>query len=365
MNRVAAIFFATALAAFATHPPFTPNQTCKGCHPKIYEEYMTSMHANATIFKDPIHAAVWKKHPKAKKGAYECAQCHTPAADNIDELIAPNGIGPDPKNPTQNDAVACAYCHRIKAIEPGEITNKNIIDPTPKKYYGSRKDHIPSPFHAIDTSNPNFLKGNVCMGCHSHKKNRFGLNVCSTNEHGEIDKADCVSCHMPQVPGSVSIYNVHPTHAFHGFAGAHVHHGMLKKYVDIEFMPHLKGFEIALNSHIPHAFLLHPARAAFVKVFVERDGKKVFEDTKPLVRIIGANGKPTPPWLAREVVKDTMLQANEKRVYKYDFQLQKGDKVTVLLGYRLVKPPLAKKLGITEEFATKPVIFKRSTFEAR
>jgi DNA-directed RNA polymerase subunit RPC12/RpoP len=353
---------AAALVAMAAHPKFASNQTCKECHPKIWEEYQTSMHANATIFKDPIHGAVWKKNPASKKGAYKCAKCHTPAADNLKELIAPNGIGPDPKNPTQNDAVACAYCHRIKAIKEDLKTNHNIIDPTPKKYFGARKDHIPSPFHKIDTSNPNFLNGNVCMGCHSHKRNKFGLNVCSTDTNREIENANCVSCHMPKVPGSVSTLKKRKTHAFHGFAGAHAHNDMLKKYVELEFLPHLEGFEVAVNSKIPHAFLLHPARMAFVKVKVLRDTKEVFEDTKPLVRVLGAGGKPTPPWLAREVVKDTMLKANEKRVFKYDTKLQKGDKVVVILGYRLVKPPLAKKLGIKEKFATEPIVFKKAVF---
>ena len=341
---------------------FAPNSACKECHPKIFEEYQTSQHANATIFKDPIHKAVWEKNPNSKKGAYRCALCHTPAADNLEELIAPNGIGPDPKNPTQNDAVACAYCHRIKDIKPGYKMNHNIISKTPKRYFGTRKEHIKSPFHEIDTSNKNFLQGNVCMGCHSHKKNKFGLNVCSTNEKGEIENANCVKCHMPKAKGSVSVFRDTKTHAFHGFAGAHRHQNLLKKYVDIEFLPHLKGFEVAVNSKIPHAFLLHPARAAFVKVYVERDKKRVFEDTKPLVRVLGADGKPTPPWLAKEIVKDTMLKANEKRVFKYEIELKKGDKIGVVLGYRLVKPPLAKKLGIKEEFATKPVIFKKAEF---
>ena len=363
MNRLVLLVVATF--AFASHPKFAPNQKCQECHPKIYEEYQTSMHAHATIFADPIHAAVWKKNPASKKSSYKCAKCHTPAADNFDELVAPNGIGPDPKNPTQNDAVACAYCHRIKAIKEGNITNHNIISEVPRKYFGTRSDHIKSPFHTIDTTNKNFLQGNVCMGCHSHKKNKFGLNVCSTNEKGEIENANCVSCHMPKVAGSVSNLRKTKMHTFHGFAGAHVHQDLLKKYVDIEFMPHLKNFEISLNSKIPHAFLLHPARVAFLKVKVIRDGKSIFEDTKLLVRVLGANGKPTPPWLARQIVKDTMLKANEKRSFTYDVKLQKGDRVVAILGYRLVKPPLAKKVGIKEEFATKPVIFKKATFEVR
>jgi len=362
MSRWLLVFAFVGVAVANQH--FAPNNDCKSCHPKIWEEFQTSQHANATIFKDPIHRAVWEKHPLKKKNAYKCAKCHTPAADNFKELIEPNGIGPDPNNPTQNDAVACAYCHRIKAIKEGLASNTNIISPTPKKYFGTRKEHIKSPYHEIDTSNPNFLKGNVCMGCHSHRRNRFGLNVCSTNENREIENSNCTRCHMPKVKGSVSTLRETKTHTFHGFPGAHSHNQMLRKYVDIEFMPFLKGFDIAINSKLPHDLLLHPARVAFLKVKVLRDGKEVFKKQETLVRVLGAEGKPTPPWLAKEVIKDTMLKANEKRVFSYDFQLQEGDKVVALLGYKLVKPPLAKKLKLTNEpIATKPFVLKKRVFK--
>lgn len=357
------IICSLAIAAFA-NLSFSPNKDCKECHPKIFEEYQTSQHANATIFKDPIHKAVWDKHPAKKKESYDCAKCHTPAADNFKELVKPkNGVLPDKNNPTQNDAVACAYCHRIKAIKEDLKTNHNIISKESKKYFATLKNHIKSPYHEIETTNPNFLKGNVCMGCHSHKRNKFGLNVCSTNEKREIENANCVSCHMPKVKGSVSTLRETKTHTFHGFPGAHVHTNMLKKYIDIEFLPHLKGFEVAINSKIPHDFMLHPARVAFAKIVVKRGNKKVFEKTEIFVRVIGANGKPTPPWLAKEVVKDNMIKSNEKRVLKYGFELKKGDKVVVALGYKLVKPPLAKKLGLEKtKIATKPFIFKKEVF---
>ncbi len=340
---------------------FAPNSACKECHPLIYKEYQTSQHANATIFKDPIHKAVWQKNPLHKKGAYKCAKCHTPAADNFKELVTANGIGPDENDTTQMDAVACAYCHRIKAIKEGNITNHNIISQTPKKYFGTLKSHIKSPFHQIDTSNKNFLQGNVCMGCHSHKKNKFGLNVCSTNENKEIENNNCVACHMPKVEGSVSTLKQRKIHAFHGFAGAHVHNEKLAKYIDISFIPHLNGFSIAFNSKTPHALLLHPARVAFVKVRVLRNGKDVWKKKEILVRVLGKDGKPTPPWLAQEIVKDTMLKANEKRVFDYNFKLQKGDTIQVELGYLLVKPKLAKKLGIDPKY-NKPYILKKASF---
>ena len=346
----------SCILAFATS--FTPNNKCQECHPLIYQEFTQSMHAKATIFKDPIHAAVWKKHPLHKKGAYKCAKCHTPAADNFKELIAPNGIGPDPKNASQNDAVACAYCHRIEAIQEGNRTNSNVISPHPRIYFGARKEHIASPFHKIDTSKAAFLKGASCMGCHSHNRNKKGLYLCKMEYNAT---SDCASCHMPQVPGSVSTLKKRATHAYHGFAGAHVAPKMLAKYVDLSLAPTPNGLRLTLTSHIPHEFLSHPARVAFVMVKVLRDGKTVWQKRELLVRILGHAGKPTPPWLATQVLKDTMLKANEKRSFTYNVQLQKGDKVVALLGYRLVKPPLAKKLGIDPK-TNKPVILKKVTF---
>jgi cytochrome c551/c552 len=68
------------LSAFAndqTHT-FVKNKVCLECHPVIYDEYTKSQHNNSTIYKDPIHAAVWKKHPKnLKKKQYGCGKCHT------------------------------------------------------------------------------------------------------------------------------------------------------------------------------------------------------------------------------------------------------------------------------------------------
>jgi len=359
------IFSIIILVNIFANSKFESNQKCKDCHPLIYEEYQKSMHANATIFKDPIHKAVWDKHPAKKKESYKCAKCHTPAADNLKELMAPkNGILPDPNNNTQNDGISCAYCHRIKEIKIGLRNNTNIISNIPKKYFGTRKDHIKSPFHEIDTTNKEFLKGNVCMGCHSHNRNKFGLNVCSTNENQEIENSNCVSCHMPKVKGSVSNLRETKNHTFHGFAGTHFHNHMLKKYVDIEFLPKLKSFEIAVNSKAPHALLLHPLRVAFLNVEILRKDKKVFEKKEIFVRIIGANKKPTPPWLAKEVVKDTMIKGNEKRVLKYDFKLQKGDKIVATLGYKLVNPKMLKKLNLEKiDIAKKTFILKREVFK--
>jgi hypothetical protein len=101
-----------------------------------------------------------------------------------------------------------------------------------------------------------------------------------------------------------------------------------------------------------------------LRVNVKRNGK-VVDKFKPevFVRVIGKDGKPTSPWLADSIVKNTMIQANEKRVVSYISDLKKGDKVNVTLGYFLVKPKALKKFGLDKDkVATKFYVLKTETF---
>jgi len=345
---------------------YAPSSECKTCHSSIYNEFTASQHQNATIFKDPIHAAVWKKHPKNhKKQQYGCAKCHTPAADNLDAMITKGQKGlPDANNATQNEAISCAYCHRITGIKKGQKRNSNIIDPKEKRYHGTLKNAIDSPYHEIATTgNEPMANGNVCVGCHSHKKNKANLNVCSTNINNELDGANCVSCHMPQVKGSASDMVDTKKHAFHGFPGSHSNQEMLAKYINISMVRSINNFVINVDNQSSHALLLHPLRLAVLNVSVERDGKKIKLKKEVFVRVIGKDGKPAMPWVADKVIKNSMIQHNEKRVITYDFKLQKGDKVTADLGYFLVNPKVVKKLGLQDnKVATKRHTLKVEKF---
>ena len=206
--------------------------------------------------------------------------------------------------------------------------------------------------------------GNVCIGCHSHKQNKHKLNVCSTNIHNEMNGANCVSCHMPKVKGSVSLLHETKTHTFHGFAGSHYHSEMLQKYVDISLLREIKNFVVNIDNRSSHALLLHPLRTAVLKVSVLRDGKITKLKNEVFVRVIGHNGKPAMPWKASVTLRDTMIKANEKRAVNYDFKLQKGDSVEVILGWYLVNPKALKALNLEhEKVATEFKVFKTQKFD--
>ncbi|EDZ63551.1 hypothetical protein SMGD1_1742 [Sulfurimonas gotlandica GD1] len=359
------LFLISVIANDAVHT-YAKSEECKACHTQIYKEYYGSMHANATPQKDPIHKAVWDRHPKNLKfEQYSCGKCHTPAADDLDKMLTKGQKAlPDATNETHQEAISCAYCHRIKSIELHKISNTNIMTNTEKNYFGTMLEHIESPFHGIvSDGNEHMKNGNVCIGCHSHKMNKHGLNVCSTNIDNELNAANCVSCHMPKVDGSVSLLHETKKHAFHGFAGAHFHSEMLTKYVDISILREINSFKINIDNQTSHALLLHPLRVAVLKVSVTRDANVTQLKNETFVRVIGADGKPAMPWAAKTDIKNTMIKANEKRVVKYDFKILKGDKVDVVLGWFLVNPKAVKKLGLeNEKVATEFNIFKKQSF---
>ena len=340
---------------------FALNKSCKSCHPIIFNEYQKAMHSKATVFKDPLHNALWKISPYYKQKKYVCATCHTPADTTMAGSLEHNlTMMPQFAFESGKDGVACSYCHRIKDIKHAEKENKNIINPNEKEYFGNILKPKKNIFHT-SKSNKNFKNGNVCIGCHSHYKNDYGVNICSTNDHNELDSANCVSCHMPKIYGKPATNSDKKIHAYHGFAGIHNDIFMLSKYVSIEILRGIDRFFIAINNKSPHALTLHPMRVMELRVLVKRDDNITKFPPKKFVRLIGKNGKITTPWQAREIIKNTSIKGNEKRVSTYKYALKKGDIVDVQIGYYLINEKIAKKLHITNiknEFLT----LKRKAF---
>jgi hypothetical protein len=327
---------------------YAPNESCATCHPIIAKEYQRAMHAHATIFKDPIHKAAWEKSPSYKKKYYDCGRCHTPADDEMmKKLDANQSVMPDINNKKQNDAVSCAYCHRIKSIKHDQKQNYNITNATKHLYYGNLDNPMKNEFHKSE-KNINFQNGNVCIGCHSHFKNDQGINVCSTNQDNELDSANCVSCHMPQVDGPPSTQKNRKQHSFHGFAGIHNDITMLSQYVDIELLKGIDRFFIAINSKTPHALTLHPMRKMQMRVSVTRNEEQTSCIEQDFIRVIGKDQNMTLPWHANTILQNTSIKANEKRVSTYMYKLLPGDKVSVQIGYYLLGENIAKNLGLDE-----------------
>jgi hypothetical protein len=346
--------FLMLLAVLATSLFATEKATtCKACHPIIYNEFQTSLHKKSSIKEDAIHKAVWDKHPAKAKGKYKCAKCHTPQNKS-------------------HQGITCVTCHTIKDIKTHPMSNENVYETKPKTFYSAEKGNedkkliyeeksswfgmvnetTGSPYHDIDYTNKSYYTGKMCMGCHSHKKNSHKFDVCrtDTNETGNKE-SNCITCHMPKVAGTSTSIKKTATHAFHGFAGARNAPEMLGKYVDLGYKRLDKGFEITIHNNTPHTLFTHPLRVVELHTTLKRDGKAEALKEHTFIRVIGTDNKPSMPWLATQVIKDSMLKANEKRVVSFERALQEGDEIEVVLGYRVVTKQAVKKLELDEKMS--------------
>jgi len=326
---------------------------CKKCHPLIYSEFQNSFHKHSTLKEDKLHSAVWEKHPAKAKGDYKCAKCHAPNMTKEGE----------------SKGITCISCHTIKSIESHSKSNKNIYETKPKRFYSAQKgleDKVViyqeksswlglvkeiegSPYHDIDYRNEIFYTGEVCMGCHSHKQNKLGFDVCRTSAKGaKSKKENCISCHMPKVEGSATTIRKSQTHAFHGFAGIRNAPELLAKYIKVSYEKRESGFAVVVENSAPHSLLTHPLRVVELKTTLKRDNNSTALKTKRFLKVIGKEGKPSMPWLATEIVKDNMIKAKEKREILFDVKLQSGDEIETLLGYYIVNPKAVEKLDLEE-----------------
>lgn len=370
--------FLALLLAFAvvSAQTFLENTTCKQCHPKIYGEYQTSMHKNASIYNDPIHKAVWDMHPAKKKNNYKCAKCHSPADHKL--LKKETKLH---KNDIQlKEPVSCQSCHKIKSVKFSKKGNKNIytekektffaadkskkgeklIFEEEKKFLGLFKTTKGSPYHDIDYSNEIFYNGDICLGCHQKKQNAHGFNVCDMEiKKDPSSKHTCISCHMPKVKGSYVNQKKSKTHAFHGLSALREDPKLLGKYIKLSLQKDSKGFKVIVKNEASHTLTPHPLREAQLRVIVTRDAKEIELERKSFLKIIGTDDKPSMPWLATQMIKDTSIKAFEKREIKYDYDLKKNDTITLKFGYFLVRKKAAEKLGIKDKKYTKFILLTK------
>ena len=378
------LFFLFLGSLYAT-TQFETSKTCKGCHPIIYGEFYESAHRKSSIFEDDVHKAIWKKHPNSAKEKYNCNECHTPSDTRITDALAKKESAIPHKDKFQTqEAISCIYCHSITNIEKHSASydkniltkeqkmifaanrdnrNGKIIFKEEKSFFGMMKKTSGSPFHNIDYTNKGFYTGKMCMGCHAHFENSHGQNVCTIDESGASnEEKNCITCHMPQVKGSATTIKITKKHTFHGFAGTRNKAEMLAKYLTLGFKNTDNGFEVTIKNLATHNLLMHPLRLGKLNVRVNTTKLKSI----PFFRILGTNGKPTMPWLATEVFKDTMLKAGEQRTIKYNTSVKTGDIVEIEFGYYLVNPKLHKKLNLeNSKEATEFNILKTQFFTVK
>lgn len=355
------LFLMIAIILLANSLQANESKVCQKCHPIIYSEYYESSHRNASVYNNPVHKAMWDKHPKDEKG-YTCAKCHTPSdttALKSGELA---------KNDIQTqEPISCIYCHTIKSVEEGDNSNTNISTDKKREFFtaesgikgkaeyktvtswfGLVKESSSSPFHKIDYDNENYYSGNVCMGCHSHTKNEHSFDITMLDAViDEKDKNTCVTCHMPQVMGTKVTINETKTHAYHGIAGIYHQSIRMGKYIDFVVTKLDGSFGVSVVNKSNHALFGQAFRQGILKAKIIRNEKVIEFDPFIFERVLGKDGNVVMPWDADTTIKDTLVYG--KRDVSFNSSLQDGDTLVLTLGVQRVSGEGLKMLDIKED----------------
>ena len=362
--------FLLLLFSSLVYSKYMDNHSCNECHEKIYEEYQTSSHAKG-YFDSILHRKI---ADKVSTKTYECARCHMPMADNIDNLIS--GVArPDINNKTHTDAVSCYFCHTIAYVQKAHSFNINVKAKQAKGYkptlYGRLTNPDEGDQHSSTSTNPLYAK-KVCMGCHSHKRNDNNVTIFSAMKP-EQNSLGCIRCHMPKVAGGVEKIDkrARSEHASHRFLGIHDVE-FRKMGVDINISIENEILEVLLHNKMEHPLIIQPARAKFLHIEVQRADKVIWKNYK---KVPSEDKQAYFAYSFKEEEKDVIipahatqgevhnLEANETKVLEYHVpKLQKGDKVSVGLYVRLAKSDCNKVIEVEYKHLKRKQLIKEVIF---
>lgn len=353
------------LLSMAIEAKYLDSQSCKECHEEIYSEHASSMHHKSSIFGDEVHKKV--KELSAENN-YVCALCHMPSTKNLSAMIR-GTEQPDPSDKGQTDGVSCFYCHQISKVHHGKTQNINfssaVADGKPTMF-GNLNNPDTSDKHNAE-HNEIYKNSEVCMGCHSHKENSHGFEVCNTKDQNDA-RSDCIGCHMPKANGGNEKFNKRgrDQYATHKFLGIRSDE-MIKKTLKLELVYKDNNIELTIVNKMGHSIITHPMRLKFAKTVVKRGGKVIWSNFKEspiedkeatfIIAFKDAQDNTAMPHNAIDYKINQNLKAMSSKVVKYSVpDLQKGDEIESTWISYVVNPQIAKKLDITSKEVVEPYV---------
>ncbi len=365
------ILFFTLLTSLLSAKYLT-NESCKECHEDIYYEYQSSYHSK-TYFNDELHRKV---ADKVSTKTYDCAVCHMPSAKNINELKE-GTERPSNLFVEETDAISCFYCHQIGYVKKAHKMNINYLSKKPEGYkpsmFGSLENADDSDKHEM-LNNPIYKK-NVCLGCHSHKRNSHDVLIFDAMSDNQ-DSTECIKCHMPYAPGGVEKTNKRgrDEHRSHDFPGIH-NLELIKEGIELSVDTHDNTVEVNIENKMPHPLIIQVARMKYLELTLKRDNKIIWKNYKnsPIedkqgcfhIDFVDENDKfVSIPAFAYKRGFVNNLKAKESRILKYELpDIKSGDIITASFYVVLAKPSCSEELSLEDNNLVKPKLMKSYIFK--
>lgn len=176
-------------------------ETCRGCHPKHYDEWAGSMHAYAAA--DPVFIAMNKRGQRETEGKMGdfCVRCHAPMA--VREGATSDGLNLDTL-PSELKGVTCYFCHA--AVGHQGLSNNGVILKEDGVMRGPLKRAVDPVVHGVSYSTFHDPREGdsslLCGSCHDvvNQKNveiertykEFAASLFGRKE----SLSSCQVCHM-------------------------------------------------------------------------------------------------------------------------------------------------------------------------
>ncbi len=209
----------------AHHPPiggvsFSSAETCRPCHPQIYDEWHASPMARTVDLAGwslRSSLAVLRSTGEAETMRTLCYACHAPFAREHGSL--------DLETPPLHEGVSCDFCHSVRDLEVAPTLNVASAVPGTVK----TGPHADARSTGHDTlALPLMRRSEFCAGCHWFAWPESEMPIDWTYRQWfespyRAEGVQCQDCHMPRRPGRASVVASAPDRggvAAHTFYGA-------------------------------------------------------------------------------------------------------------------------------------------------
>lgn len=328
---------------------FSSPESCKSCHPMVYERWSRGMHRYS--YEDPIFQVAYAQAytETSGKAARTCLRCHAPVAYMRGDLSV--------SDPKHRQGVQCDFCHGIESVDLSRPESPFVLR------HGSAKagPHAdPAQADGHDTWHQPLLKSALlCAGCHEYVVGD-DIHIMSTwSEWKESSYAEagttCQHCHMPTLRNFVDSHGAVRELNDHNLSGGHSSRQIRKAgRLTIESLKRrgeMCTVEIAVeNVGSGHCLPTGmPSRRVVLEVELLRGDQVLERDHRVYRKIVGDEA-------GLELTTDAAIKLHGRRILA-DNRIRPGETRLETFHFR-VDPAIPVRVSATLIYSYSPLLLK-------